>query len=57
MGNHVLWTHDEKDHSACYQQQVQELSSMMVWDCIGALGKGNLHIFDGNINAERTLRF
>ncbi len=29
----------------------------MVWGCVSALGKGNLHFCDGTINAESTWRF
>ncbi|KAI2645573.1 putative polyketide synthase 24 [Labeo rohita] len=27
----------------------------MVWDCVSALGKGNLHFCDGTINAEKYI--
>ncbi len=30
-------------------------SSHMVWGCVSALGKGNLHFCDGTINAEKYI--
>ena len=39
----------------CYQQQVQQAGSVMVWGCVSALGKGNLHFCDGTINAEKYI--
>ncbi len=45
-----------KDHPDCYQQQVQKPGSVMVWGCVSALGKGNLHFCDGTINAEKVHR-
>ncbi len=39
----------------CYQQQVQKPGSVMVWGCVSALGKGNLHFCDGTINAEKYI--
>ncbi len=51
-GRRVLRTKEEKDHPDCYQQQVQKPGSVMVWGCVSALGKGNLHFCDGTINAE-----
>ncbi len=45
----------EKDHPDCYQQQVQKPGSVMVWGCVSALGKGNLHFCDGTINAEKYI--
>ncbi len=44
-----------KDHPDCYQQQVQKPGSVMVWGCVSALGKGNLHFCDGTINAEKYI--
>ncbi len=38
-----------------YQQQVQKPGSVMVWGCVRALGKGNLHFCDGTINAEKYI--
>lgn len=38
----VLQTKDEKDHTDCYQQQVQKPESVVVWGRVGALGKDNL---------------
>src|SRR4029434_5150669 len=29
--------------------------SVMVWGCVSALGKGNLHFCDGTINAEKYI--
>ncbi len=52
-GCRVLRTKEEKDHPGCYQQQVQKPGSVMVWGCVSALGKGNLHFCDGTINAEK----
>ncbi len=52
-GRRVLRTKEEKDHPDCYQQQVQKPGSVMVWGCVSALGKGNLHFCDGTINAEK----
>ncbi len=49
----MLRTKEEKDHPDSYQQQVQKPGSVMVWGCVSALGKGNLHFCDGTINAER----
>ncbi len=43
----MLRTKEEKDHPDCYQQQVQKPGSVMVWGCVSALGKGNLHFCDG----------
>ncbi len=54
-GRRVLRTKEEKDHPDCYQQQVQKPGSVMVWDCVSALGKGNLHFCDGTINAEKYI--
>ena len=54
-GRRVLRTKEEKDHPDCYQQQVQKPVSVMVWGCVGALGKGNLHFCDGTINAEKCI--
>ncbi len=51
----VLRTKEEKDHPDCYQQQVQKPGSVMVWGCVSALGKGNLHFCDGTINAEKYI--
>ncbi len=44
-----------KGSSDCYQQQVQKPGSVMVWGCVSALGKGNLHFCDGTINAEKYI--
>ncbi len=38
----------------CYQQQVQKPGSVMVWGCVSALGKGNLHFCDGTIMLKST---
>ena len=46
---------EEMDHPNCYQQQVQKPGSVMVWGCVSALGKGNLHFCDGTINAEKYI--
>ncbi len=54
-GCRVLRTKEEKDHPDCYQQQVQKPGSVMVWGCVSALGKGNLHFCDGTINAEKYI--
>ncbi len=54
-GRRVLRTKEEKDHPDCYQQQVQKPGSVMVWGCVSALGKGNLHFCDGTINAEKYI--
>ncbi len=54
-GRRVLRTKEEKDHPDCYQQQVQKPGSVMVWGCVSALGKGNLHFCDGTINAEKYM--
>ncbi len=54
-GRRVLRTKEEKDHPHCYQQQVQKPGSVMVWGCVSALGKGNLHFCDGTINAEKYI--
>ncbi len=35
--------------------QVQKPGSVMVWGCVSALGKGNLHFCDGTINAEKYI--
>ncbi len=51
----MLQTKEEKDHPDCYQQQVQKPGSVMVWGCVSALGKGNLHFCDGTINAEKYI--
>ncbi len=51
----MLRTKEEKDHPHCYQQQVQKPGSVMVWGCVSALGKGNLHFCDGTINAEKYI--
>ncbi len=37
------------------QQQVQKPGSVMVWGCVSALGKGNLHFCDGTINAQKYI--
>ncbi len=54
-GRRVLRTKEEKDHPDCYQQQVQKPGSVMVWGCVSALGKGNLHFCDGTINTEKYI--
>ena len=54
-GHRVLRTKEEKDHPDCYQQQFQKPGSVMVWDCVSALGKGNLNFCDGTINAEKYI--
>ena len=54
-GRCVLQTKDENYHPDCYQQQVQKPGSVMVWGCISALVKGNLHLYDGTINAKMYL--
>ncbi len=51
----IIRTKEEKDHPDCYQQQVQKPGSVMVWGCVSALGKGNLHFCDGTINAEKYI--
>ncbi len=51
----MLRIKEEKDHPDCYQQQVQKPGSVMVWGCVSALGKGNLHFCDGTINAEKYI--
>ncbi len=51
----MLRTKEEKNHPDCYQQQVQKPGSVMVWGCVSALGKGNLHFCDGTINAEKYI--
>ncbi len=33
----------------------QKPGSVMVWGCVSALGKGNLHFCDGTINAEKYI--
>ncbi len=55
LGGMVLRTKEEKGHPDCYQQQVQKPGSVMVWGCVSALGKGNLHFCDGTINAEKYI--
>ncbi len=45
----------KRHHPDCYQQQVQKPGSVMVWGCVSALGKGNLHFCDGTINAEKYI--
>ncbi len=45
----------KRNNPDCYQQQVQKPGSVMVWDCVSALGKGNLHFCDGTINAEKYI--
>ena len=47
------WT--QCDHPDCYQQQVQKPGPVMVWGCVSALGKGNLHFCDGTIYAQRYI--
>ena len=54
-GCRELRTKEEKDHPDCYQQQVQNPGSVMVWGCVSALGKGNSHFCDGTINAEKYI--
>lgn len=54
-GRRVLRTKEEKDHPDCYQIQVQKPGSVMVWGCVSAFGKGNLHFCDGTINAEKYI--
>ncbi len=54
-GRRVLRTKEEKNHPDCYQQQVQKPGSVMVWGCVSALDKGNLHFCDGTINAEKYI--
>ncbi|KAJ8369210.1 hypothetical protein SKAU_G00092380, partial [Synaphobranchus kaupii] len=44
---------EEKDHPNCYQHKVQKPASVMVSGCVSAHGMGNLHIYEGTINAER----
>ncbi len=51
----MLRTKEEKDHPDCYQQQVQKPGSVMVWGCVSALVKSNLHFCDGTINAEKYI--
>ncbi len=51
----MLRTKEEKDHPDFYQQRVQKPGSVMVWGCVSALGKGNLHFCDGTINAEKYI--
>ncbi len=53
-GRRVLWTKEEKDHPDCYQQQVQKPGSVMVWGCVSALGKGNLHFCDAPLMLKST---
>lgn len=40
----------------CYQQQVQNPGSVMIWACVSALGKGNVHFCDGIINADKYIK-
>ena len=42
-GRCVLQIKDVKDHPDCYQQQVLKPASVLVWACVSALVKGNLH--------------
>ena len=35
--------------------KVQKPGSVMVWGCVSALGKGNLHFCYGTINAEKYI--
>ncbi len=41
--------------SSRLQKPVQKPGSVMVWGCVSALGKGNLHFCDGTINAEKYI--
>lgn len=52
----VLWAQEEKDHPDCCQHKVQKPTSVMLWGCVIACGRGNLYIFDGHINAQRYIQ-
>ncbi len=55
-GRRVLRTKERKRGSSrLLPAQVQKPGSVMVWGCVSALGKGNLHFCDGTINAEKYI--
>ena len=47
----------KKDHSGCYQLNVQKPASVMVWWCISVHSRGDLHICEGTIDIEVYLEF
>lgn len=47
---------EEKDCSDCHQYKAQKLAAVRVSACVCARGIGNLHIREGNINAERYIQ-
>lgn len=56
FGNHercVLQAKEEKEHPDCYQQKVQNPPSVITLGYVSSHGKGNVHICDGKISAER----
>uniref|UniRef100_A0A8C9ZKA5 Uncharacterized protein n=1 Tax=Sander lucioperca TaxID=283035 RepID=A0A8C9ZKA5_SANLU len=55
-GHNVLRAKEEKDHPDCFQCKFQKPASVMVWGGVSAHGKGNLHIREGTINAERYIQ-
>ena len=48
----ILHAKDKNYHPDCYQQKVQKPASVMVRGWISAHGMGDLHIYDGTIDAE-----
>ena len=44
-----------KAHRACYQHTGQKPASVMVWGCISAHDKVDLHICEGTIDAEQYI--
>lgn len=59
LGNHghpVFQAKEEKDHADCHQHKVQTPAAVMFWSCVSVHGMENLHICEGNNNAERYIQ-
>ncbi len=54
-GRRVLRTKRRKGSSKLLPATSPKPGSVMVWGCVSALGKGNLHFCDGTINAEKYI--
>lgn len=55
-GRDVLQAEEENDHPDCYQRKGPKPTSVMVQGHYTAHDRGNLHICDGIINAERYIQ-
>ncbi len=54
-GRRVLRTKKKRIIQTVTSNKSKSQGPVMVWGCVSALGKGNLHFCDGTINAEKYI--